>query len=129
MRLLLLSLSVLGRTFGQQSFRLSTPLGLDEYFPVPGDNPLTPEKIELGQRLFLDKLLSQDRSLACASCHKPELAFSDGLPVGIGVGGRKGTRNVPALINRAYGQYHFFWDGRVETLEEQVLTRFRTRWR
>jgi len=105
---------------GQEHLRPSTPLGLDEYFYVPEDNPLTQEKVELGRRLFFDKLLSADRSISCASCHKPELAFSDGLTVANGVANRKGTRNSPAIINRAYGK-SFFWDGRVETLEEQVL--------
>lgn len=118
--LLIIFVGALGHTLGQERFRLSTPLGLDEYFPVPEDNLLTPEKIELGRRLFFDKLLSADCSLTCASCHKPELAFSDGLSIAIGVGGRKGTRSAPALINRAYGR-SFFWDGRADTLEEQVL--------
>jgi cytochrome c peroxidase len=107
-------------TRGQERFRLPTALGLDEYFYVPEDNRLTPEKIELGRRLFFDKLLSADRSIACSSCHKPELAFSDGLTVSVGIGGRKGTRSAPAIINRAYGK-SFFWDGRAAALEEQVL--------
>jgi len=109
-------LTAFEHTLGQARFRLSTPLGLDEYFFVPEDNPLTPEKVALGRRLFFDKLLSADRTIACASCHKPELAFSDGLTVSIGVGGRKGLRHAPALINRAYGQ-SFFWDGRAQTLD------------
>lgn len=99
---------------------LTVPLGLDLYLPVPEDNPLTTEKIDLGRRLFFDRRLSRDGSVACSSCHDPERAFSDGRPIAIGVSGRKGRRNVPALINRAYGRL-FFWDGRVATLEEQVL--------
>lgn len=119
--LLILVMAVgLGVALGQEQFRLQTPLGLDEYFSIPEDNPLTPEKIELGRRLFFDKLLSADRSIACASCHKPELAFSDDLTVSIGVSNRKGARNAPAIINRAYGK-SFFWDGRAQLLEEQVL--------
>jgi cytochrome c peroxidase len=112
--------AAVGATRGQERFRLPTPLGLDEYFAVPEDNPLTPEKIALGRRLFFDKGLSADRSIACASCHQPERAFSDGRPVPVGVGGRKGTRNAPVLINRAYGR-SMFWDGRVPSLEEQAL--------
>ena len=100
--------------------RLEIPLGLDAYMPVPEDNPLTPEKIALERSLFSDRRLSKDRSLSCASCHDPERAFSDGRPVALGVFGRQGRRNAPALINRAYGR-SFFWDGRVSTLEEQVL--------
>jgi cytochrome c peroxidase len=58
--------------------------------------------------------------VSCSSCHDPDRAFSDGRPVSIGIAGRKGRRNSPALINRGYGRL-FFWDGRISTLEEQVL--------
>ena len=96
------------------------PLGLDRYRPVPEHNPLTPGKIALGRALFFDSLLSKDRSLACATCHDPARAFTDGRPMSIGVFDRQGRRNVPTLVNRAYGK-SFFWDGRMSTLEEQVL--------
>ena len=96
------------------------PLGLDLFLPAPEDNPLTTERIELGRRLFSDRRLSRDGSIACVSCHDPERAFSDGRAVAEGVLGRKGRRNSPALINRGYGR-SFFWDGRIATLEEQVL--------
>lgn len=96
------------------------PLGLDLYIPVPEDNPLTVERIELGRRLFNDRRLSRDQSLSCASCHDPQRAFSDGRPVAIGVFRRKGNRNAPAIINRGYGRA-FFWDGHVPSLEAQVL--------
>jgi cytochrome c peroxidase len=99
---------------------LAIPLGLDLYLPAPEDNPLTPEKIELGRRLFFDRRLSRDGSISCSSCHDPERAFSDGRAIAVGVLGRQGRRNAPALINRGYGR-SFFWDGRVATLEEQVL--------
>ena len=99
---------------------LSIPLGLDLYLPVPEDNPITAEGIELGRRLFFDRRLSRDSSIACSTCHDPERAFSDERPVAIGIFGRQGRRNAPALINRGYGR-SFFWDGRVATLEEQVL--------
>jgi cytochrome c peroxidase len=99
---------------------VTIPLGLDLYMPVPEDNPLTAEQIELGRRLFFDRRLSRDGSVACASCHDPERAYSDGRALAIGVFGRKGRRNAPAIINRGYGRL-FFWDGRAATLEEQVL--------
>ncbi|MBL8294534.1 MAG: cytochrome-c peroxidase, partial [Bryobacterales bacterium] len=105
---------------GALALAVDIPLGLDLYLPAPEDNPLTAEKIELGRRLFFDKRLSRDQSVSCSTCHEPELAFADGKPVAIGVFGRKGRRNAPALINRGYGRA-FFWDGRVKTLEEQVL--------
>lgn len=96
------------------------PLGLDLFMPVPETNPLTAEKIEVGRRLFFDRRLSADGSLSCASCHRPDHAFSDPRPVSVGVFGRTGVRNAPALLNRGYGRT-FFWDGRTVTLEEQVL--------
>jgi cytochrome c peroxidase len=99
---------------------LVIPLGLDLYLPVPDDNPLTAERIELGRRLFFDTRLSRDRSLSCGSCHRPERAFADDAEVSAGTDGRLGRRHSPALINRGYGIY-YFWDGRVKTLEEQVL--------
>jgi cytochrome c peroxidase len=99
---------------------VAIPLGLYLYIPVPEDNPLTAEKIEVGRRLFFDRRLSRDGTVACASCHDPDRAFSDGRAVAVGVYGRRGRRNAPALINRGYGRV-FFWDGRSATLEEQVL--------
>ena len=95
------------------------PLGLDAYIPAPENNPLSIEKIALGRKLFFDKRLSRDGSIACASCHDPNLAFSDARPAALGIAGRKGTRRSPRIANRAYGK-SFFWDGRAATLEEQV---------
>src|SRR5437762_4357813 len=99
---------------------LVIPLGLDLYMPVPEENPITIEKIDLGRRLFNDRRLSRDGSISCASCHERDRAFSDGRPVAVGVLGRQGHRNAPALINRGYGRA-FFWDARMPSLEEQVL--------
>ncbi len=88
--------------------------------PVPEYNPLTPEKVALGRRLFNDRLLSRDRSMACATCHDPKRAFTDARATAVGVFGRKGSRGAPTLVNRGYGAA-FFWDGRAATLEERVL--------
>jgi cytochrome c peroxidase len=88
--------------------------------PVPEDNPITVEKTELGRRLFNDRRLSRDGTIACSSCHHPDHAFSAPESISPGVFGRRGRRNAPALINRGWGR-SFFWDGRVATLEEQVL--------
>jgi cytochrome c peroxidase len=76
--------------------------------------------VRLGERLFFDAQLSADRRVACATCHDPARAFTSGTRVAVGVWRRRGTRNVPTILNRAYGT-SFFWDGRVATLEEQVL--------
>lgn len=107
-------------TSGSPPFRVTAPLGLDEFFPVPEENQLTPAKVELGRRLFFDPLLSADRRVACASCHRPEHVFADNAPRAVGVYGRVGKRNAPSLLNVAYGRV-FFWDGRVDSLEQQVL--------
>ena len=100
--------------------RSSVPLGLDLYRPVPEFNPLTREKVALGRRMFFDKTLSRDRTIACATCHDPRRAFTDGRPVAVGVSGRKGARNAPTLVNRVYGK-SFFLDGRAPSLEQQAI--------
>lgn len=113
-------LAVLVMLAGTSSASREIPLGLDAYMPIPESNPLTAEKVALGRRLFFDKRLSVNRSLSCASCHDPSRAFADARRVSLGVLGRPGVRNAPALINRGYGSA-FFWDGRAASLEEQVL--------
>lgn len=87
---------------------------------IPGDNPQTAEKIALGRLLFNEKRFSADGTVSCASCHRPELAFTDGLPVATGLNGQTGTRNTPTVINAAFYQTQF-WDGRANSLEEQAL--------
>jgi cytochrome c peroxidase len=74
----------------------------------------------MGRDLFSDRQLSRDQTISCATCHDPKRAFTDGKPVAEGVSGRRGQRRVPAIVNRGYGK-SFFWDGRIATLEEQVL--------
>jgi|JI10StandDraft_1071094.scaffolds.fasta_scaffold322333_2 cytochrome c peroxidase len=88
--------------------------------PVPADNPITVEGVALGRRLFYDPLLSEDRSLSCASCHQQQHAFSDPRPLSVGVNGAVGRRNAMPLFNLAWSSF-FFWDGRSATLEDQVL--------
>jgi cytochrome c peroxidase len=111
---------VLAGIFAWLAVSAAAPLGLDLVLPTPEDNPLAPAKVDLGRRLFSDRRLSRDGTVACASCHDPSRAFSDGRAVAVGVAGRTGVRNAPALINRGYGA-SFFWDGRASTLEAQVL--------
>jgi len=86
---------------------------------VPPDNPQTTEKIALGEKLFFDGRLSADGTVACASCHDPERAFTDGRRVSIGFKGRVGQRNAPTILNALYNATQF-WDGRATTLEEQA---------
>lgn len=105
-------------------YRLAALLGLEDPSTfLSSDNPLTAEKVELGRLLFFDKRLSKDNSIACASCHMPTLAFTDGQQVSSGIKHLQGGRSAPASINRVYSQAQF-WDGRAATLEEQSIGPF-----
>src|SRR6202171_4168181 len=86
---------------------------------IPPENPQTAEKIALGQKLFFDGRLSVDGTVACATCHDPQRAFTDGRPTSIGVQGRSGQRNAPTVLNALYNKTQF-WDGRAKTLEDQA---------
>jgi cytochrome c peroxidase len=86
---------------------------------IPPDNPQSAEKIALGQKLFFDGRLSADGTVACSTCHDPARAFTDGRPTSIGIEGRVGQRNAPTVLNALYNKTQF-WDGRVNTLEEQA---------
>ncbi|MEN3331650.1 MAG: cytochrome c peroxidase [Blastocatellia bacterium] len=105
-----------------QAFDFKLPLGISRdvwtYF-VPKDNPMTTEKVALGRELFFDKRLSADGSISCAACHVPERAFTDGKPIAEVIGGRRGTRNSPTLLNAMFNTGQF-WDGRAESLEAQA---------
>ncbi len=94
------------------------PLGLDDV-PVPENNPMTPAKVELGRRLFFEKRISADGTVACASCHMPRRGYSNGRQYAIGIGGKIGLRNAPTVLNAAYSDTQF-WDGRAASLEEQA---------
>lgn len=85
----------------------------------PRDNSQSAEKIALGERLFFDSRLSVDNTVACSTCHDPARAFTDGRPVAIGVVGRQGQRNSPTALNAVFNKTQF-WDGRVQSLEEQA---------
>lgn len=88
--------------------------------PDPANNPTTPEKVTLGEKLFFDTNLSKDRTIACASCHSLiEKAGADGLPTAIGITRTPGSRNAPTVWNAAF-QRVLFWDGRAHSLEEQA---------
>jgi len=94
------------------------PLGLPTV-PVPADNPMTAEKIGLGEKLFNDKRFSATGDVSCAKCHKAGRAFTDGpLRVSEGIEDLTGTRNAPTVINAAFMRLQF-WDGREPSLEAQ----------
>ena len=104
----------------RQPYLSRLPTGLNSYLPVPLDNPLTAERVDLGRALFFDTQLSRDGTVSCASCHDPDLAFTDGRSVSVGIDGRQGRRNAPTLLNRGYVR-SLFWDGRADSLEAQAL--------
>ena len=88
---------------------------------IPADNPVTPAKIELGRYLFYDTRLSGNKTQSCASCHKQELAFTDGLPVGVGSTGEHHIRGAMSLANVAYTSTLTWANPALAALEKQVL--------
>ena len=100
-------------------YQLKLPAGLPAIY-VPANNPLTEEGVELGRMLFYDKTLSVDNTISCASCHSIDLSFSDDNQFSTGVNGQLGTRNSMPLVNLIF-QETFFWDGRAQSLEDQIL--------
>lgn len=85
------------------------------------DQPAEPKtKAELGKLLFFDPILSGNQEISCSSCHKPEFAFADNVPLSFGTDSQKTTRNTPTAMNVA-GHSAYFYDGRAATLEEQAL--------
>ncbi len=99
------------------------PLGLPAV-PVPADNPMTPEKIALGDKLFHDKRFSATGEVSCATCHDADKGFTDRpLRTSEGINKLTGTRNAPTVANAAFNVTQF-WDGRSPSLEEQSLHPF-----
>lgn len=99
--------------------------------PFPADNAPSEEKRLLGRALFYDPILSSDRATACVTCHSEIWGLGDQLPRSVGIEGKGAIgpgrvgpnmtrRNSPALWNAAFKE-RLFWDGRVGSLEEQVL--------
>lgn len=113
-------LAGLGVALAATAYVVKVPQHFPE-MPIPQDNPMTAEKVELGRKLFYDPRLSSNNQIACASCHKQEFAFSDGgKAVSEGVEGRKGSRNAPGLANVGYRK-SLFWEGGAPRLEMQAV--------
>jgi cytochrome c peroxidase len=85
---------------------------------VPADNPTTAATVELGRQLFFDPVLSASHSMSCATCHRPDLGFSNGAPVSTPRPGAPG-RNVQTLWNTGFNRF-LLWDGRETSLESQA---------
>lgn len=88
--------------------------------PIPGDNTMTPVKVELGKMLFFDPRLSSSGVVSCATCHNPSFAFTDRVSRALGHNHQVGPRNTPTALNAAFLGSQF-WDGRAATLEDQAL--------
>lgn len=88
--------------------------------PIPADNSLTPEKIELGKMLFFEPRISASGVISCATCHHPALGWADRIPRAVGHGGQVGERNTPTVLNSGFLESQF-WDGREPDLEGQAL--------
>ena len=108
-----------GRRTDLLQYARKPPLGLPP-LPVPAENPLTPDKIELGRKLFFDRRLSLNNTFSCAMCHVPEQGYtSNEQATAIGIEGRTVRRNSPTLYNAGYLR-RLFHDGREYSLEQQV---------
>lgn len=118
--LLLLGLLGAQTTAGQQA----SPWELPEGVPaprVPADSPMTPERVELGRHLFYDTRLSGNGTQACATCHRQELAFTDGRALAVGSTGETHPRSSMSLINAAYRDALTWANPSLRTFEEQIL--------
>lgn len=87
--------------------------------PLPTDVRLDTKKVAIGERLFNDKRLSRDNSIACVSCHSLAKGGADGQVSATGIGGAKGPINTPTVFNSSLN-FRQFWDGRAASLEEQA---------
>ena len=88
--------------------------------PAPANNHVTPSRVELGKMLFFDPRLSGSSWISCATCHNPALGWSDGLPTAIGNGMTTLKRRTPTIENAVFNELQM-WDGRFQTLEDQVM--------
>lgn len=92
---------------------------LEQVPPAPQANPQSEAKARLGEKLFGEVRLSKTGEISCKSCHQPESGFANNTPFSVGINRQAGSRNAPGLLNVAY-QRHFFFDGRVGSLEQQA---------
>ncbi len=100
--------------------QLPKEIGLLPAVPVPADNPMSAEKVELGKFLFFDPRLSGDGSLGCVNCHLPDQGWTTHTRLSPAYPSNSERRNSPTLINVAYDQT-LIWDGRAPNLEKQAL--------
>ncbi|CDF77787.1 cytochrome c551 peroxidase [Formosa agariphila KMM 3901] len=107
-------------SYNNPELELTIPLDFPELNNSVYSNVPTQYGVELGEKLFNEKLLSADNTISCASCHMQERAFADYNTKGIGIEDRVGLRNPPPVQNMAFMQV-YNWDGNMRKLEDQVL--------
>ncbi len=106
--------------YSPQTYTIVKPANFPEV-PIPADNPMTVEGVQLGRRLFYDPILSADSTMSCSTCHSPQGSFTDNKAVSTGIDHIAGRRSSMSLLNVAYVDKGLFWDGRAATLEAQAL--------
>ncbi|MGD0722402.1 MAG: cytochrome c peroxidase [Roseiarcus sp.] len=89
--------------------------------PYPDDNPYSPAKADLGDRLFFDPLLSKSQGLSCASCHDPDRAWTDGRAKALGEDPAGMALRTPTLLDVAWLP-RLGWDGKYRDLESVAFT-------
>lgn len=106
----------LHKSIDKKTFR---DIGMLPAVPYPDYNPYSKEKESLGKTLFFDPRLSVSGQIACASCHNPELGWTDNLTRSFGHDRQTGKRNSMTILNSGYAKT-LFWDGRASSLEDQA---------
>jgi cytochrome c peroxidase len=106
---------------GRDDYLWNLPKGFPEPY-VPPDNPMTAAKVELGRYLFYDARMSVNGKASCATCHRQELAFTDGRAVGLGATGESHTRSAMSLVNVAWSAVLTWSNPEMKRLEKQALT-------
>ena len=101
------------------AYNLVVPSNFPAPLPTPADNPTTVEGVALGRRLFYETALSVDNTVACAACHRQELAFTDGRAHALGVNQGVSPRSAMSLSNLAW-EPKLTWDGAFSSLEAQA---------
>lgn len=104
----------------QDVYLWNLPKGFPKPY-VPADNPMSATKVELGRYLFYDTRMSVNGKESCATCHKQELAFTDGRAVGVGATGELHSRSAMSLVNAAYSAALTWSNPRLKSLEKQAL--------
>ena len=115
---------LLSTVAGPRAFSADYQWNLPKGFPkpyVPADNPMSEAKVELGRYLFYDTRMSVNGKQSCASCHKQELAFTDGRPVGVGATGESHSRSAMSLVNVAWSATLTWSNPEMKSLENQAL--------